>query len=878
MNNTQIFRNGKPVVAVLCSLVLVAVVWLLSSAAGTLQQARADEASGTWGTCPWELSSSGVLTIHPGEGDLYSKPWDGAGGKLVVTAVVAKAEDNNKVVLPENCAGLFDNMTNMKKADLSGADTSKVTDMSSMFNGCEKLASVNVSGWDTSKVTNMTWMFANCEALKTLDLSGIDSSKVTDLSYMFYGCSKLKQIKFAKSKTAKSKFTTAAATTMNSMFAQTGPLEELDLSQFNTSKVMDMQGMFELSRVVSLDVSGWSTMGAPLHSSMFSPGSSLIEFKVGSKYAMADRDILPEPNNADKCWFSKNKKKWFSVDEMVKKRSKQADTYYSYNPSRTNIEKGELVIAPDEYDYNGKEQHAGVDVVLDNRQLLKGVEYTCTFKNCKKVGTATVTVKGKGPYKGKLKGTYKIVRTKLSKVEATIAPQPCTGKVVKPVPKVTLDGVKLKKGKDFTITSTSPGWGAKNKKKKKAIKPGECTEVITGKGNFKGKKKIKFEIVPVDINRASASAIGKKHYTGAAIKPAPKLTYKKKQLVKGTDYTLSYDYNVEVGTAYIFVHGKGNFTGTKTLTFDIAKGKISSAKASAIKAQEYTGAEIRPALTLKIGKVKLKEGADYTLKYSNNVKIGTATITITGMGNFTGTKKVKFKIGKCDNPMKVSTTVVHRTPAELGKEAKTDQAITVTGAAGKVTMKKVGKSTLKLVGNGGKVKTPKGTGKGSYTMKVKVKAAGDKTHKAKTVEVVVKVVVKKADAVSVESETNDNVYEADTLAVGKAVRGVTSSKDNWPDEDWYCINVTSAGTYKVALTNLKGKDSDDTILMHVLGTYDEQTYQYQFQPPVEARVDVGTDNHSKTVKAKLTKGKNYLYVYYDGKEGSALYSVKVVQA
>ena len=63
--------------------------------------------------------------------------------------------------------------------------------MNSLFTGCSDLASLDVSGWDTSKVTDMSWMFSTCLGLTSLDVSGWDTSKVTDMNSMFFRCSNL---------------------------------------------------------------------------------------------------------------------------------------------------------------------------------------------------------------------------------------------------------------------------------------------------------------------------------------------------------------------------------------------------------------------------------------------------------------------------------------------------------------------------------------------------------------------------------------------------------------------------------------------------------------------------------------------------------------
>ena len=75
--------------------------------------------------------------------------------------------------------------------DLSGLKTDKVTDMRTMFEGCEELTSLNLSGFDTSKVTDMSYMFSGCSALTSLDLSSFKTGKVTNMEWMFSACRSL---------------------------------------------------------------------------------------------------------------------------------------------------------------------------------------------------------------------------------------------------------------------------------------------------------------------------------------------------------------------------------------------------------------------------------------------------------------------------------------------------------------------------------------------------------------------------------------------------------------------------------------------------------------------------------------------------------------
>ena len=89
---------------------------------------------------------------------------------------------------------MFYNCSKLTSLDVSGFDTSRVTNMSSMFFGCSKLTSLDVTGLDTSKVTNMYQMFRGCSSLTSLTLpESFDTSSVTDMSWMELDVRRLQQ-------------------------------------------------------------------------------------------------------------------------------------------------------------------------------------------------------------------------------------------------------------------------------------------------------------------------------------------------------------------------------------------------------------------------------------------------------------------------------------------------------------------------------------------------------------------------------------------------------------------------------------------------------------------------------------------------------------
>ena len=99
------------------------------------------------------------------------------------------------VIANENCTEIFSSFTSLTDVSFNGAfDTSNVTNMNSMFCGCESLRSIDVSELDTSNVTDMGWMFAACPALESVDMHDLDVRQVRDISSMFNGCESLMEL------------------------------------------------------------------------------------------------------------------------------------------------------------------------------------------------------------------------------------------------------------------------------------------------------------------------------------------------------------------------------------------------------------------------------------------------------------------------------------------------------------------------------------------------------------------------------------------------------------------------------------------------------------------------------------------------------------
>ena len=188
--------------------------------------------------------------------------------KDVLERVSVETEDGE--IQPTTTKGWFSGCSKLAGVEgLSKLDTSKVTDMRGMFQGCGGLTSLDVSKFDTAKVTDMGYMFSNCWRLTSLQLSGFDTSSVTDMGSMFQGCSGLGSLQL-------SSFNTTNVTDMGFMFWGCRGLTSLDVSKFDTANVMNMGYMFlACSGLTSLDLSSFNTSSVKNMYNMFYECSGL---------------------------------------------------------------------------------------------------------------------------------------------------------------------------------------------------------------------------------------------------------------------------------------------------------------------------------------------------------------------------------------------------------------------------------------------------------------------------------------------------------------------------------------------------------------------------------------------------------------------------
>lgn len=198
-------------------------------------------------------------------------------------------------------------------------------------------------------------------------------------------------------------------------------------------------------------------------------------------------------------------------------------------------------------------------------------------------------------------------------------------------------------------------------------------------------------------------------FTGKKCKPKVYVSLDGSTLTKGTDYKVSYKANVNAGTARVVVTGMGNYEGTSVKAFTISPRDVNELTVSKIKAKKYTGNAIKPTPKVLYGGVALLKGTDFSVSYKRNKKAGTAMVTIKGMGNYAGSRKVKFTIRQAS--IQGAKLKLSKKKFEYTGKVRRPKVVTVDGKELKVGIdyevryskkksKKVGKYKIWVVGKG----------------------------------------------------------------------------------------------------------------------------------------------------------------------------------
>lgn len=330
--------------------------------------------------------------------------------------------------------------------------------------------------------------------------------------------------------------------------------------------------------------------------------------------------------------------------------------------------------------YNGKAQKPAVTVKYNNYKFKNGTDYTLSYKNNTKIGTATVTVKGKGKLSGTKSVTFKINAKPIKNAVITYNNSlTYNGSTLSPAVTVKYGNATLKKNTDYTVAYSNN------------VNAGTGTITITGKGIYGGSVKKTFTIKKLGISASAVSGTGNKVYTGSAIKPVPAVKVGGRTLKNGTDFTVSYKNNTEPGTATLKVTGKGNYSGSVSKTFKITARAINDVEVT-VPDTVFTGEQVRPDVVVSYGSYQFISDSDYTLSFKDNINIGTASVVVTGKNHLSGSRTVTFPIEKADIS---STEIAVKNATFTGSAIKSDVDVRL----GNVTLKEGTHYTLSYKNN-----------------------------------------------------------------------------------------------------------------------------------------------------------------------------------
>lgn len=293
-------------------------------------------------------------------------------------------------------------------------------------------------------------------------------------------------------------------------------------------------------------------------------------------------------------------------------------------------------------------------------KLISGTDYDLSYLNNTAAGKASIIVAGKGNYTGNRVAYFNILSSNADGNNTWDGSSEGTGSIsngsttiaasdiilgydnsqyncmmyngYERIPTVTINGISTN---EFIITASNN------------IRPGVATLMITGRGNNYTGTIIKNYNIKANLAAyGSIAAIEDQVYTGYQITPHVTLTCGGNVLNQGSDYTLTYLNNTNIGRATVMATATNDsyYIGTANGGFNISNTAGGMEITGYASSYTYTGYAITPDVVVTMNSRVLNRGTDYMVSYSNNTNVGTASMTVTGIGSFSGTKTINYTI------------------------------------------------------------------------------------------------------------------------------------------------------------------------------------------------------------------------------------------
>ncbi len=426
----------------------------------------------------------------------------------------------------------------------------------------------------------------------------------------------------------------------------------------------------------------------------------------------------------------------------------------SFAITTVDISGAVIRVNPETCEYDGTAKTPKLTVTLGGKTLKQDTDYEVKYlfagepvDDLLEIGKYTIEVDGKGNYSGSGSASFAITSVDISKAEMKINPSELEydGKAKTPEITVTLKGQKLQPEQDYTLSYLLNGEPVG-----RLAEAGTYTVIAEGEalytGSVRGTFTIKAKPQPTSIKDANVILSATDFtYNTKAQKPTI-LTIGGRTLKEGTDYTVLWPTSpVGVGEYTVTIIGNGAYTGVTTATYRIKVKAVTPTVTLKPASVVFNEKAQTPVVTVKVGTTTLNKGTDYTVSLDSGRKnAGTYIVTVNLKGNYSGTTMKKFIIKKAANPLKVKAK---KASVSLAKLKKKNQTLAITRAVS-FTKKGKGSMTYKLVSvnktackkyfkvdsKTGKITIKKGLKKGTYKVKIRMKAAGNGNYKASAVK------------------------------------------------------------------------------------------------------------------------------------------------
>lgn len=293
-------------------------------------------------------------------------------------------------------------------------------------------------------------------------------------------------------------------------------------------------------------------------------------------------------------------------------------------------------------------------------KLTNGIDYTVGYANNISAGKASIIVTGKGNYTGTRTAYFNILSSSTDGNNTWNGSSEGTGSIsngtttiaasdiilgfdnstydcmmyngYERTPTISINGINAN---EFTVTASNN------------VRPGVATLMITGRGNNYTGTILKNYKIMADLSKyGTIAAIEDQVYTGYQITPQVTLTCGGNLLNQGSDYTVTYMNNTNVGRATVTATASSDsyYVGSATGSFNISNTAGGMEITGYASSYTYTGYAITPDVVVTMNGRLLNRGTDYVVSYSNNTNVGTATMTVNGIGSFSGTKTINYTI------------------------------------------------------------------------------------------------------------------------------------------------------------------------------------------------------------------------------------------